>query len=154
LIIISTICFSQTNSLVGKWKVVSAFDGDIYISSKPDSFYISDRFKKLFEDSISMANKFFQTFYLGNQFEFKKNGTYNIYPKESPIVAGEYTVSRKDSIIFLNKREDSSHLNAYEPKYFLGEANKLKYFYFSHLLHLYLEFDERHVEFTLQKMEK
>jgi hypothetical protein len=58
--------------LVGKWKVISAFDGDIFITSKTGSFSVSEQFKILFGDSLPMAKIFFQTMYLDNCFEFEK----------------------------------------------------------------------------------
>jgi len=153
--LLAVFIFSQTSlyaqsSVIAKWTVVSAFDGDVYINSKTDSFSISENFKKLFGDSLSMAKKMFQTFYLGNRFEFKDDGVYHIYPVEDLKVTGTYVVNYTDSTILLN-RTDAANRGEFDPKFFLSEAKKLKYFFTKSLLHLYLEFEERHVEFVLEK---
>jgi hypothetical protein len=144
--------FSQS-TVVGKWTVISAFDGDVYLDSKSDSFTISKRFQKLFGDSLLMAKKIFQTSYLGNRFEFKEDGIYCIYPVEDPEVSGKYVINKADSIILL-KRTDTNNTGEFDPRFFLSEAKKLKYFFTNSLLHLYLEFEERHVDFVLEREEK
>jgi hypothetical protein len=144
--------YSQS-SVITKWTVISAFDGDVYINSKTDSFSISDQFKKLFEDSLPIAKKFFQTTYLDNRFEFKDDGVYHIYPADYPKITGTYVVNNIDSTILLN-RIDTANRGEFDVKHFLGEAKKLKYFFTKSLLHLYLEFEERHVDFVLEKEPK
>ncbi len=148
--IFTQITLYSQSSVIAKWTVISAFDGDVYINSKTDSFSLSENFKKLFGDSLSLAKKLFQTSYLGNRFEFKDDGVYHIYPAEDPKVTGTYVVNNTDSIILLN-RTDSANRGEFDPKFFLSEARKLKYFFVRSLLHLYLEFEERHVEFILEK---
>ena len=147
-----TFVYSQS-SVIAKWTVISAFDGDVYINSKTDSFFISEQFKKSFGDSLSLAKKFFQTTYLNNRFEFKTDGRYFIYPVEYPKVSGTYVLNKTDSTILLN-RTDSANRGEFDPKFFLSEAKKLKYFFTKSLLHLYLEFEQRHVEFILEKESK
>ena len=144
--------YSQS-SVVAKWTVISAFDGDVYINSKTDSFSISNQFKNLFGDSLPMAKKFFQTGYLDNHFEFKNNGVYHIYPADYSKITGTYVANPIDSTIILN-RTDTANRGEFDLKNFLGEAKKLKYFFSKSLLHLYLEFEERHVEFVLEKESK
>jgi hypothetical protein len=142
--------YSQS-SVIGKWSVSSAFDGDVYISSKPDSFSMSQQFQRFFSgDSMPDAKKFFQTAYLNNRFEFKADGVYHIYPAEDPNVSGTYMVNNADSTILLN-RTDSANRGEFDLKYYLSEAKVLKYFFKKSLLHLYLQFNERHVEFVLYK---
>ena len=100
-----------------------------------------------------MAKRFFQTTYLGNRFEFSDAGVYHIYPKEDPKVAGTYVVTNTDSTILL-KRTDSANRGEFDPKFYLSEAKRLKYFFKKSLLHFYLESEERHVEFILEREPK
>jgi hypothetical protein len=147
-----TTLYSQS-PVIARWTIISAFDGDVYINSKTDSFSMSEQFKKLFGDSLSMAKKLFRTTYLDNHFEFKADGVYHIYPAEYPKITGTYVVNNNDSTILLN-RTDSANRGEFDPKFFLSEAKKLKYFFTKSLLHLYLEFEERHVEFVLEQESK
>ena len=144
---------SAQSSVIGRWTIVSAFDGDVYINSKTDSFSMSEQFKKLFGDSLSMAKKMFQTTYLNNRFEFREDRVYHIYPAEDPKVTGTYVVNNTDSTILLI-RTDSANRGEFDPKFYLSEAKRLKYFFKKSLLHFYLESEERHVEFILEREPK
>jgi hypothetical protein len=97
-----TFLYSQP-SITGRWMTISAFDDDIYINSKTDSFHMSEKFKMFFGDSLPMAKKFFQITYLGTSFEFNEDGTYHIFPAEDPEVIGTYVANKIDSTILLNR---------------------------------------------------
>lgn len=81
LVALLTICYTPIfgqcdNSLVGKWKVISVFNGEIYFNLKTDSTFLTEEAKQKYPDTLAQK-QFIQNakfIYGTTTFEFQRNG--------------------------------------------------------------------------------
>lgn len=78
-LILARFGYSQTNSLIGKWKVVAIDNGEVYYNAKTDSVsIISEDLKEMYDDEskILLLKDNIKKLYINNQLEFQQNGVF------------------------------------------------------------------------------
>lgn len=80
------------NSLIGDWKVVSCYNGEVYFNLKNDSSYLTAEIKVLYPDSISQkalvqaAKDIYGSFI----YHYDRNGTFDITADSHFFASGKY----------------------------------------------------------------
>lgn len=105
-----TTCYSQTNFLIGDWKVISISNEDYYLNAKTDSIsFLSERFKEIYLDSIGKQNiiKTAKFNYLNDKFSFDKKGNFT---QSSPfiIINCKYELNENKNVIVLYDKKVKS----------------------------------------------
>ena len=86
---------------VGEWQTISAFTGDVYVSSKSDSTFISDEMKERYPDT-EVQRKLIQIsrdVYLSQRFIFREDGTYLLINFDKKLIEERYKLNRAKSVI-------------------------------------------------------
>jgi hypothetical protein len=130
----------KTASIIGRWQVVSYFDGEIYFNLQTDSSSISKEMlysypeKKAQEKLIENAKQI----YSGFEYEFKKNG---VYKQKLGIF------DSSEGIYKLNPSKGTVDL------FFDDSKQTCKYSFKNGLLEFTILFDDLKIEFTLKRFE-
>lgn len=100
LVTISTISLAQ-KSIIGKWKIVSIDNGEIYYNFQKDSLLISPEFSKTNLDSMEtiQIKSTVKQVYGNTKFSFDKNGNYKWQCIPFFEAIGKFSVDEKKQTI-------------------------------------------------------
>jgi hypothetical protein len=80
------------SSLIGNWKVISCFDGDVYFNLHNDSTFLSPEMIKTFPDTV-LQKRFIQDrkeLYGSVIYKYKKDGTFEFFGESYLQLSGRY----------------------------------------------------------------
>ncbi len=141
LLFFSCVGFSQTNSVVGKWKVVSIDNGEIYYNVKTDSISVSQDLQDVYgnDESIKMLKDMMKKGY--SFFEFDTKGVF-IMGTQFGTIESKYTNDVQRSIIMIEGKNSFNENVIDEMPYKFNDGQ----------LHLSLTFAEPPALLVLEKL--
>lgn len=112
--------FAQTNSVVGKWKVVAVDNSEVFYNAKTDSISISsEELKETYtnESEIKYLIDLIKKFYTNNHFEFDGNGIYKWEMYPAKIMEGKYEDDVKRNVIVIQGKNSFNETTTDEISY-------------------------------------
>jgi hypothetical protein len=135
---------SQNNELVGKWKVISVDNGEIYYNIKNDSIKIYDIIKEEYNEvsKIESLKEMTKLVYFSILFIFDENGKYQ---QKSDFAEFNlyYNVNKKKGVILLSDSIENFDINSSEMDF------ELK----NNFLYLEIKDSEPSTKFILKRIE-
>jgi hypothetical protein len=100
--------FGQCDTaIIGKWRIVSIFNGEIYVNFKTDSVFVTHEAKQSFTDTVEL-NSFVATakeMFRSLSFLFQKNGVYKTFIENYDEDSGTYCFKHESNILQLTSNE-------------------------------------------------
>ncbi len=147
-IIIAFIIFSadtsaqKPSSIVGHWKVISVFTGEVFVSSKTDSIFLSDAIKELYPNPeyckgyLDMARKVFLT-----DVYFGPDGIYKHMMGDTVGYEQYYKINTLKSVIEVTGKNSLGN----------DVMEEIEYLITDEVLHLKIKTTDFPIELTLEK---
>lgn len=143
LFLFSCTGFAQTNSVIGKWKVVAVDNGEVFYNAKTDSISIlSEDMKEMYTDEskIKTLKELIKKLYTNNRFEFDaKNIKWEVY---GSVIESKYKTDSKKGVIVMESENSLDEIVADEIPYQFKDGQ----------LHLTMNFTEPPASFILEKI--
>lgn len=145
IILISLSSLSQSNSLIGQWKVIGVDNGDVFYNSKTDSIsFPSGELKELYNtpSNIKTLVELLKFTYLSNEYIFDENGYCIQKLAPSNTVKLKYENDEQRSVLKFHENNSMGEKVLTEMPYKLSNG----------LLYLTVTYSEPHGLYILEKI--
>ncbi len=89
------------SSLVGKWKVISCFNGEVYFNLKNDSTFLAPEIKVIYPDTLSQKTfiELAKETYGSFVYDFEKDGKFSFFLHSRFQFSGQYCFIKSKHIL-------------------------------------------------------
>ncbi|MDB5198467.1 MAG: hypothetical protein JWO92_430 [Chitinophagaceae bacterium] len=96
---IFSVSAQKNNPLVGKWKIIGSFDGNILHDFKTDSVMQFSTAVQRSKNDLILYSRTTKSIYQNNSYEFSNSGLYKHYLADNVFFEGTYRIDRVQQLI-------------------------------------------------------